>query len=532
MPSHTRLDGWIARVDRRWLALLLPAAISAFGSAAIGLGIQIREPGIADEFSYLLAADTFLHGRLANPPHPFWQHFETFHVNQQPTYASKYPPLPGLFLAAGEWLGGHPIVGVWASCALMSSAIAWMLLAFLPARWALLGGLLAALRFGIVGAWSQTYYGVPGASALAGALLLGSVLRWLHRPRARHALGLGAALLLLANSRPFEGLLASIPSGVALLWTVLVRRSHPARDVWRGLAVPLAAILALGAAWMAYYDWRVTGDPLRLPYFVHEERYAPVPLFLWQTPKPEPEYNHPIMRDFWRGWAKPWYEEARDAPEILRWIGLKLVTLWDFFVRSAWSPPLLLIPLLWREPAFRLCAWTCGLLLAGTLVSTYGGNSTHYVAPATGALVALVVGGLRRMTGWRWRGRPLGAALAAALVLWTGLDLVPRAWAHEVGQDHWSRRRAELLERLSGDGERHLVLVRYGPDHSYLNEWVYNEADIDAARVVFAREMGPARDRALIDHFAGRKVWLLEENDTWMRLRPYPVQPGAPRPGT
>ena len=47
------------------------------------LGIPI--PGIHDEFSYLLMADTFVHGRLANPTHPLWVSFETFHVNSVPT---------------------------------------------------------------------------------------------------------------------------------------------------------------------------------------------------------------------------------------------------------------------------------------------------------------------------------------------------------------------------------------------------------------------------------------------------------------
>ena len=96
--------------------------------------LPIPVPGFNDEDAYLLLADTFAHGRLTNPTHPMWVHFETFQVIWQPTHTAKYWPAQGLFMAAGQVLMGHPFWGVWLSVGLMCAAITWMLQAWVGDR--------------------------------------------------------------------------------------------------------------------------------------------------------------------------------------------------------------------------------------------------------------------------------------------------------------------------------------------------------------------------------------------------------------
>ena len=83
---------------------------------------------------------------------------------------------------------------------------------------------------------------------------------------------------------------------------------------------------------------------------------------------------------------------------------------------------------------------------------------------------------------------------------------------------HWQR--AEILERLQHSGGQHLVIVRYSPEDPF-HEWVYNRADIDAADVIWAQDMGE-KNQELIKYFVQRRVWLLEPNEPGMaKLSPY-----------
>ena len=127
---------WFEAIERSFgnLARRRGLSVVVVGLTALALRLAllpiepIPRPGWgADEFAYLLLADTFAHGRVANPTHHMWSHFESFVILWKPTYSAKYPPAQGLFMAAGQVLLGHPFWGVLLSVGLMCAAITWML---------------------------------------------------------------------------------------------------------------------------------------------------------------------------------------------------------------------------------------------------------------------------------------------------------------------------------------------------------------------------------------------------------------------
>jgi hypothetical protein len=342
---------------------------------------------------------------------------------------------------------------------------------------------------------------------------------------------MGTGLALLANSRPFEGLIVSVPAGVILLAWMVGRNRPPLAVSLRRAVLPIAAVLLLTGAAMAAYNQRVTGNPLCLPYQVHEETYVANPLFFWQELRPIPHYRHRIIAEFWTGWVFDLYAKHRTLEGLAGVTYSKLQQLGIFYLGIWMTAALLLLGPALRDRWLRLALLTCVLLLAA-LLQLYC-YTPHYAAPALGLLTVLVVAGLRRLHSLRWRDRWAGRALLCLIVLFypllAGLSLIA-----EPGFPHYAThlQRARLLEQLGQDGAEHLVVVRYlhpKPGGLGHEDWVFNEADIDASRVVWARERGPQEDRWLLDYYAGRRAWLLEvEVDRQRyRLSPHPLRESA-----
>ena len=295
--------------------------------------------------------------------------------------------------------------------------------------------------------------------------------------------------------------------------------------------------------WMGYYNYRVFGSPTTLPYTVNRAQYAIAPYFVWQSQRPEPGYRHKVMREFY------YHDELNAFKEIHRLSGfvpqtfLKAATGILFYAGIALLVPLIMVRriLLDRRLCFLiLCVFA---LMAGQLVEIF--LIPHYVAPFTAAFYAIGLQAMRHLRLWRPGDQPVGMTLTRLIValcvvlagvrlaaepLHLGLPGWPGPWSSGwYGSDRRAgTARAQIESRLEQLPGKQLVIVRYSPNHQSMDEWVYNAADIDSSRVVWAREMGEAENLELMHYYKDRTVWLVQPDTKPANISLYPSPAGQP----
>jgi hypothetical protein len=499
---------------RKSMAMVSVGLAAILGRLAV-LPVQpVPLPSVHDEFSNLLAADTYAHGRLTNPPHPMWVFLDTFHVLQHPTYASKYPPAPGIVLAVGQILG-NPWIGTLISLGIMCTVFTWMFQGWFPAPWALLGGVLVLLRLCLFNYWFNNYYGAA-ITATGGACVLGAYPRLVRSARWRDGLILGIGAVLLLLGRPLEGFIFCVPVAVALVLHLLSARPAWTPTAALGWFAPALGVLVLGLAFFGYYNWRVTGHVFLAPYAVYQRDYfANYPIFSWQKVPPAIHYANPQFEKFFNSWnrvdfrltVQDWAKRAVTAMAFWWWIYVGgPLTLTALGVPCVFSDRRMRLPLV----QFVLCAF--GLLSVVWF-------QPHYAAPLSATLFVLIVQAMRHLRRFTWSAKPIGEYLTRFVVLlMLGWTVVLAALDAQYPSTPWSSNRMGIAQQLRALPGKHLVLVVYAPTHNVHHEWIYNEADIDNSRIVWARVI-PGRDlMPLLSYFKDRQVWIVHADSSPQQL--------------
>ena len=488
---------------------------------------------IFDETSMILQGQTMVLGRLANPTHLFWQHFETYYVNQVPSYASMYFPGRGAPLAAGLLIADNAWVGVWLSMVLMCMAATWMLQGWVSMPMALLGGVLITLRLAIFSGWINTYFG--GAfTALGAMLVLGALPRILKEPRWQGGLLMGLGAVILMTSRPYEGALLCIPVAVALLASLVKRRWSEAGPVILRVVLPVVLMVGAGGAFLLQYNLATTGDRFKAPYDLNRDTYAIAPAFLISPPVKSLNQGPAHFRKYFVEEASRY--RFRDSPILWLRSGLaKVFHTWNFYVGAILSIAFFAglwtarrEYFLWGAPVF---------FFAGYVLETW--NFPQYTAPLFPLLLILTMRGFDWLRTRDPVRQPAGLFLARAMPVATLAMLALPVVAVVSGASfmdskslqavcctvNFDKLRPVLQTQLLQSPGRDLVLVKNGPHNPIVYEIVSNDADIDNSEIVWAHRLSAEKDAQLMSYFADRRVWEFE----W--LAPKTASSGSPDDG-
>jgi hypothetical protein len=488
-------------------------------------------PGIHDEFGYLLTADTFAHGRLSNPTPAMWTHFETIHQFFIPTYQSQFPIGYPVVLAAAWVLTGQPWIGVLITTACLCGALVWMLQAFVPPRWALWAGLFAIARVALFGYWINSFWG-GSLAALGGCLFLGALGRLvpgIGRPNvARQSYPtidaiLGACgLAAMATTRPLEGFAFALPGVTLLLWSWL-KDSATRRERFGRVFLPSLLVLVAVFAFMLIYQKAVTGNYLESPYSVAFRQYHIGKPFFFQDLRIPPEYRHLEFRYIYIYFEAGYIEGMRSWGGFFSSQLARFQYYWEFYIGPLMTAPLLFaLCVVWKK------RWTLVLVSLGAVTAVVSIESwiqTHYVAPVFGAGVLILTLGVRRLRMVRIAGFPWGRLFVGTLpllcILMVGVRVAvypkpsaadnllwPPGWAFSTPRLPQRELIEDQLNRLPGD---HLIIVRYRAIfHSPHEEFVFNEADLEHAHLLWARSMTAKQNCILVLYFPDRDYWVVD----------------------
>lgn len=479
------------------------SAVLAFGLLGIFaafLGTQFQgspEATLPSEHANLLAAETLASGRLANPPHPAGFFLQTYLTLQSPTYTAAVPPGGPLLLAIGV-VAGDPVYGIWFAAGVFAAASVWMLLGFVPLRWAWIGALLTILWFGFLSFWGQSF-ATPAATGTGMAILWGAVRRYRAKPGVGYAVlaGLGASWLWLSS--PIGAMLAFPIPALLLYRTLYLKRAYRDATFFLGCIV-LCVLLQL------VINVASTGNAGVSASELYRQSYDVNPRFLWEPARPAPRF------DFWRmeqydlvvaetasRFATPvgatWLSRLNEQAYFYLGIpGFFMIAGGLLMGSSAWA---------------RWTALTCATILAGILFIMPWNMA--FSAPLAPLCILLIVWSVRRV--WLYRARTDWNGWRALWILISVFAIIAlyRGFGYSIPKELIKHRahKTSLINHLLKDEGADLVLVDYAIETPPQVEYVYNGANPDTQPIVWARWHASEDPAPLERHFPGRKPWVL-----------------------
>jgi hypothetical protein len=292
--------------------------------------------------------------------------------------------------------------------------------------------------------------------------------------------------------------------------------------LWAAIAV----LPAVGISLMQ--NKQITGDWAMLPYQLSRYQYGVPTTF---TVQPIPTPHQPLTREQQLDYEQQSQVHGPDTDTFARYWQrwASRIRFYRFFVLA---PLYLVLPaflLRLREYRFAWVLLTIFLFSLGTNFYPY--FYTHYIAALTCLFVLISVIGLERLSRWNEQvARILLLLCAAHFIFWYGLHASrdEELYAAMTPFETWAainhgdpQGRIAIRRQLDAAPGRQLVFVRYWPRHQF-EEWVHNAADIDNARIVWARDLGPEEDQKLLQYYPDRTAWLLEPDAHPPRLQSYP----------
>jgi hypothetical protein len=512
----------VAEKNEVWNCVLIVAANVLLCLLLVSIsGVPV--PQTHDEFGYLLAADTFLHGRISNPTPFSPQHFEYFHILLKPVYAAKYPPLQGVFLAVGTLISVYPIAGVWLSSILSSLAVYWFLRYFFSSRWALYGAFLwIAAPLNII--WCDSYWG-GHVAVIGGALSLGACFRFLKTEKLKYLFIWGVGIFILLNSRLYEG---TILTGIlVMLWLFdvltkkkLGKKFYSASAVW-------ILIITANLLFIAFYNYSITRNPFVLPYSLQHSQYHRTPLFVFQN-LDEPKTDvPPVMKKLDERWTADFQESYKDWFSALKTTVSRIPIYLFWMTRSPFLIALFVAGLVFALQKKLINEWRYALIIlalfmVGLFLTTFTGD--RFIAPVVGIFIAAATLCAKVVYGKSQFLRLL--ILALPVIIGAGflcgmLSSELKRVQPPINTENFGSRR-EIVNYLKSQPGKHLLFLEtenaFPADARF---YVYNSAEIEESDIIWAHKLSFDENVALINHFNDRNVWLLKNVDNKAVLMKY-----------